>query len=426
MIHRLLLICLSVPLVWADQQPIVSAIEFKGHLITKDFIIEREIQHPIDVPLDSVVARGDRDRLYNLGIFADVTWRAIPLEDLTVILKYKVIETSLRILPAGGPAYEEEYGWSFGGMLRINNFRGKNEIFMLGGSTGARRAYFFTFNNPWIAGDHVSLGVTSGKSITAHPFLPYERNVTSAEINLGSYFGYNHKARVGFEWEKKTFSNDEDTLEYYYIAPQGSYIYDTRDIYRDPSKGILIVQGFYSHVEFDSDKQNLWWSQSYSFYHSLVKSKRKLTAAFNVSYLTAFGDVDEVWVSWLGGVKTVRGWSIPNSTIYTNVDNAYRFGNHFAIISTELRQTIIPTSVFTTDLFNWKQEYGLSAIAFVDVGFINRERKKLFGELPMAGIGFGFRIPAPMIGMIGLDYGWGYRDGEFIDQVLHLVIGQKF
>ena len=426
MIHRLLLICLSVPFDLAGQQPIVSAIDFKGHLITKDYIIEREIQHPIDASLDSAVAHMDRERIYNLGIFADVTWRAIPLEDLTVILEFKVIETSLRILPGGGPVYEEDYGWSFGGMLRINNFRGRNEKFMLGGSTGARRAYFFTFNNPWIAGDHVSLDVTSGKSITAHPFLPYERNVTSAEINLGRYFGYNHKARVGFEWEKKTFSNDEDTLEYYYIAPQGSYIYDTRDIYRDPSKGILIVQGFYSHVEFDSDKQNLWWSQSYSFYHSLVKRKRKLTAAFNVSYLTAFGDVDEVWISWLGGVKTVRGWSIPNSTIYTNGDYAYRFGNHFAIISTELRQTIIPTSVFTTDLFNWKQEYGLSAIAFVDVGFINRDRKKLFNELPIAGIGFGFRIPAPMIGTIGFDYGWGYRDGQFIDQVLHLVIGQKF
>ena len=426
MIHRLLLICLSVPFVWAAQQPIVSAIEFKGHLITKDYIIEREIQHPIDVPLDSAVARMDRERIYNLGIFADVTWRAIPLEDLTVILEYKVIETSLRILPGGGPVYEEDYGWSFGGMLRINNFRGRNEKFMLGGSTGARRAYFFTFNNPWIVGDHVSLDVMTGKSITAHPFLPYERNVTTAEINLGRYFGYNHKARVGFEWEKKTFSNVEDTLEYYYIAPQGSYIYDTRDIYRDPGKGILIVQGFYSHVEFNSDKQNIWWSQSYSFYHSLVKSKRKLTAAFNVSYLTAFGDVDEVWISWLGGMKTVRGWSIPNSTIYTNVDFSYRFGNHFAIISTELRQTIIPTSVFTTDLFNWKQEYGLSAIAFVDVGFINKEPKKLFGELPMAGIGFGFRIPAPMIGTIGLDYGWGYRDCEFNDQVLHLVIGQKF
>jgi len=426
MIHRLLLICLSVPFVWAEKQPIVSAIEFKGHFITKDYIIEREIQHPIDVPLDSVVARRDRDRLYNLGIFADVTWRAIPLEDLTVILEFKVIETSLRILPAGGPAYEEEYGWSFGGMLRINNFRGRNEKFMLGGSTGARRAYFFSFNNPWIVGDHVSLDIMTGKSITAHPFLPYERNVTTAEINLGRYFGYSHKTRIGFEWEKKTFTNDEDTLVFSYIAPQGSYIYDTRDIYRDPSKGILIVQGFYSHIALNSDKRNLWWSQSYSFYHSLVKSERKLTAAFNVSYSTTFGDVDEVWISWLGGSETVRGWSIPDSTIYTNVDNAFRFGNHFAIMSFELRQTIIPTSVFTTDLYKWKQEYGLSAIAFVDVGYINSDRKKLFSELPMAGMGFGFRIPAPMIGMIGLDYGWGYRDDQFTGGTLHLTIGQKF
>ena len=426
MIHRLLLICLSVPLVWAEKQPIVSAIEFKGHFITKDYIIEREIQHPIDVPLDSVVARRDRDRLYNLGIFSDVTWRAIPLEDLTVILEFKVIETSLRILPAGGPAFEEEYGWSFGGMLRINNFRGRNEKFMLCGSTGARRAYFFSFKNPWIVGDHVSLDIMTGKSITAHPFLPYERNVTTAEINLGRYFGYNHKTRIGFEWEKKTFSNDEDTLVFSYIAPQGSYIYDTRDIYRDPSKGILIVQGFYSHIALNSDKRNLWWSQSYSFYHSLVKSERKLTAAFNVSYSTTFGDVDEVWISWLGGSETIRGWSIPDSTIYTNVDNAFRFGNHFAILSFELRQTIIPTSVFTTDLYKWKQEYGLSAIAFIDVGYINNDRKELFSELPMAGMGFGFRIPAPMIGMIGLDYGWGYRDGQFTGQTLHLTIGQKF
>ena len=140
MIHRLLLICLSVPFVWANQQPIVSAIEFKGHLITKDYIIEREIQHPIDAPLDSAVARMDRERIYNLGIFGDVTWRAIPLEDLTVILDFKVIETSLRVLPGGGPVYEEDYGWSFGGMLRINNFRGRIEKFMVGGSTGARRA----------------------------------------------------------------------------------------------------------------------------------------------------------------------------------------------------------------------------------------------------------------------------------------------
>ena len=44
----------------------------------------------------------------------------------------------------------------------------------------------------------------------------------------------------------------------------------------------------------------------------------------------------------------------------------------------------------------------------------------------MIGTGFGIRITFPMVGMVGLDYGWGYRDGIFIDQALHLVIGQKF
>ena len=68
----------------------------------------------------------------------------------------------------------------------------------------------------------------------------------------------------------------------------------------------------------------------------------------------------------------------------------------------------------------------MSAVAFVDVGFISRDRKELFRGSPMAGMGFGFRIPVPMVGTIGLDYGWGYRDDQFADQTLHLAIGQKF
>ena len=59
--------------VWGNNLLIVSSIEFKGHQITKDYIIQREIQHPLDVPLDSSLADQDKDRLLNLGIFADVS-----------------------------------------------------------------------------------------------------------------------------------------------------------------------------------------------------------------------------------------------------------------------------------------------------------------------------------------------------------------
>ena len=426
MLYKQFFILIFASSIWANNLPIVSSIEFKGHKITKDYIIKREIQHPLDIPLDSSLADQDKDRLLNLGIFADVSWRMVPLADLTVILQYNLIESSLRILPAASPTYEEEYGWSFGGMFMIRNFRGKNENLTFAGSTGARRSYFLSFNNPWIMGDHVSLRFMTGKSNTMHPFLDYEQNTLTSEIIFGRYFGYKHKASIGFELERKTFTSKIDTLEYLSINPLGSYSYDTRDVYRDPSKGLLITQVFFSILDLENDMNNLWWVQSYSIYHTINNSIKKLTAAFNMSFLTTFGDIDEVFVSWLGGAENVRGWSIPNHSIHSNLDNKFRFGNHSAVFSAELRQTIIPTQVFATELMDWKQEYGLTLVGFFDLGYTSRKKEDLFSHLPMIGIGFGFRVPFPMAGTVGLDYGWGYRNGSFIDQALHLVVGQKF
>ena len=122
MLNKLFSILVFASSLWGNNLPTVSSIEFKGHKITKDYIIQREIHHPLDIPLDSSLADQDKDRLLNLGIFADVSWNMVPLEDLTVILQYNLVESSLRILPAVSPTYEEEYGWSFGGMLMIRNF----------------------------------------------------------------------------------------------------------------------------------------------------------------------------------------------------------------------------------------------------------------------------------------------------------------
>ena len=68
--------------------PRITAIEIKGNEKTLDYIIKREIQHRIGVPLDSTMAKADRNRLENLGIFSDVEWFAIPLEDGTAILSF--------------------------------------------------------------------------------------------------------------------------------------------------------------------------------------------------------------------------------------------------------------------------------------------------------------------------------------------------
>ena len=70
---------LIIPIFAHSQNITVSEIIHTGNTITKDYIISREIQHGKGMPLDSTIAEEDKNRLLNLGIFADVKWRAIPV-----------------------------------------------------------------------------------------------------------------------------------------------------------------------------------------------------------------------------------------------------------------------------------------------------------------------------------------------------------
>ena len=106
--------------------PIISDIVVEGHKITKEYVIRREIHHPVNVPYDSVLAEEDRNRIDNLGIFSTVEVMLLPDKEGAQILSYKVVE-SWRIFPGPIIMYEEESGWSFGGILVLKNFRGRNE-----------------------------------------------------------------------------------------------------------------------------------------------------------------------------------------------------------------------------------------------------------------------------------------------------------
>ena len=107
--------------------PKISAIEFQGNTKTLDYIIKREIQHPLYAPLDSIRADEDRNRLENLGIFSEVAWRAVPLEDGTAILTFTITESIQKTPPGALPIYGEDTGWSLAGGWVITNFRGRNE-----------------------------------------------------------------------------------------------------------------------------------------------------------------------------------------------------------------------------------------------------------------------------------------------------------
>lgn len=422
--HSVFLFILSA----ASVAQTVSSIDIRGYQATKEYIIQREIQHQVNVELDSTLAHEDRDRIENIGLFSMVNWQAIPLEDGTVKLRYQVIE-STRFFPIIAPSYEEDTGWSvvFGGIIK--NLRGRDESLVIGGLIGGINAYGIEFIDPWIFGDHVSVSFEVGKHVTDHVFLPLERQTSSFEMNIGRYFGYERRVSVGFEFEKKVFVGASTTIEFEYIAPQASMAFDTRDIYNDPSKGVYFFH-FAQYFRFLNIKSHsLFWNQSYSAFYSPIKGKRKTTIGANITINSTHGDLHkELFMFGLGGAYSVRGWQIENPILYLNETQDYRFGYFSAFSSIELRQTIIPRFAVQQEwLFGpLKSEFGLQGVLFADAGVVGNHWSELVEKIPMLGLGIGFRMPVAMAGTLRFDYGWSFYGGKAVESSFHFSAGHKF
>ena len=66
-------------------------------------------------------------------------------------------------------------------------------------------------------------------------------------------------------------------------------------------------------------------------------------------------------------------------------------------------------------------------MAFFDGGLISREWKDLDRNKFIGGIGFGVRIPIPILQSIRIDVGWGIKDNKLMNEhSFHLAVQQKF
>ncbi|MBT6129438.1 MAG: BamA/TamA family outer membrane protein [Candidatus Marinimicrobia bacterium] len=413
-----------LPILGFCQELIVSEIIYRGNSFTKDYIISREIQHPLDVPLDSTVAIADRNRLLNLGIFADVNWRAIPLDNKNVRLEYEILENNKfyggRFIGGPVPSYEEKTGWSYGGGGMFKNFRGRNEMLGMGLMLGGRTTFGVSYLNPWITGDHVSLKADIAKVMFRHPFLPYDVDLKTIEFNMGRFFGYEKKASLGFEIEAMDFKNDSIKFSYHYFAPMGSFHYDTRDLYANPTKGVLFKQAFVSRFDLNGEiENNFIWFQSYSFYKRLshIEDAKPWILAWGIKAQINYGTKDQNFLTSMGNSGSVRGWQYPNYTNYNDSEQEYRFGFHNLKTAIELRKVIIPRLPLA-NLY----EFGLTVGAFIDLGVTTKnDFKNLLNLKPISGSGITFQFQAPFVEILRIDYGWGFYNGKQVDRGLHIA-----
>lgn len=423
MARYLLIICLlAVNIEVRGAAPIVSDISLVGLELTKPRIVQREIQHSVDVPIDSVQLDIDRDRIENLGLFSLVRWSAYKIAPDTVAVRFYLVE-ALRFLPGLAPVYDEKTGWSLSGLLIINNFRGLNQSIQLSGVFGGYSSYQVKFSDPWIGGDHISFRTEIEDLSYRHYFLPADEQRRSWKTVIGKRFNYHHHWRGQLKFEQQQFTDKDSTIgRFSFCEPGVRYKFDTRNLYSDPTRGKLISTAVYLGLPLaDEMEYYLKLVESANGFKRLSHGEHPLVLAANIRANIRLGFTDELLVRYSGGAYTVRGWAPPDRKTYANSKNGYRFGHQSLGASLELRQTLIPKFLAAP-----KMEAGLVLVAFADLETISAEINDIFGAAPLAGAGLGLRIPMPMLQQIRLDFGWGYYRGAWRDRQFHLAFGHSF
>ena len=109
-------------------KPNISEIKIIGLSKTKQSVIEREIYHKSSSPLDSSIAELDRNRIFNLGLFDEVSWRVIPTEDGDAILQFNEAGTRRWQIAVDGTddyiKFIQEYSPSFRAAMELPQEKG--------------------------------------------------------------------------------------------------------------------------------------------------------------------------------------------------------------------------------------------------------------------------------------------------------------
>jgi len=404
-----------------SSKPFISKINYLGIKKTQNYVVEREIRHPKNSYLDSVSVEEDKSRLQNLGLFSDVSWSVVPLEDGTFILQYIFIETIQEIPITILPFYNIETGWSIRGGWLINNYSGRNQTLGIIGSFGGLNTYGLNFYDPWILGNHISLGLNLTKAFYGHMFLNKDISSSSASIIIGKWFNDQIKSNTGIKIVNKEFFND-DKISFFSFIPEVSITYDSRDLYWNPSNGLNFSNSIIYSFDYKNNSYSyLIWKQSYSLYKEILELRKKLILALNITFYRKWEGREEVRKLSLGDAYSIRGWPLPNYKIYSDPINSFRFGHEYFIGSIELRKVIIEKFVTKYGI-----ETGLTLVGFFDFGRIANNWFELKSQETIAGSGLGIRIPIPLFDAVRFDLGWGLHKKFNSKPSFHFALMQKF
>jgi len=394
----------------------VGKIFIRGNIKTREVIVRRELRIFPGDKFDGSKIKRSKERLYNLGLFEDISFDTEPTpvpQVHNMIVNVKETKTGEFSFGGGYSSVDQFLGFVEVGqrnfdILNFPTFTGGGQNLVIRAEVGmVKQDYNISWTDPWIGGwpylfgfdlyrtSHVrqtdigwaydetrtGFDLRAGKELTEH--LRADAMYKLEDVNMGSVPDY-----ASADFRKEEGSN-------YISSIGGQLTQDTRDNIYNPGKGYILNGGIQDAGGiFGGDKNFVKGTATAAFYHTFFQ-KFVLELKGRAGWAGAYGSSDDVPIYerfYAGGANTIRGYKERKVGPRDKGSDEPIGGDSLLVGNFEVTFPIY--------------EKILKGAVFYDVGNVWADNSDfLVGGGYKSGVGVGIRVNTP-VGPFRLDYGY--------------------
>lgn len=440
----------------------VRNISITGNTRTKEKVVRRELAvRPGDLFRRSLIIRS-RDDVFRLGFFQDVQPDFRPADSTDVDLIFSVVEKETGTASAGA-GYSSEGGLTGFISLGHNNLFGNGQSINIQLERGARRSnYDISFTDPWFRDSRTTLGFSlfrrdrETEVVGTGSSLRYRDKRTGGSIRFGRPLGFVDYTRgyLTYRLEGVNFEvvpDDTNGVEIPLTPAQGELRKLIESGERTTSAVELSLRRDNTRNPFYPEGgARLNWSSEFAgsflggqvryhkhefdgrwYFPSLVKPVTTMIR-YRVGAIGNYGkDVPAYERFRLGGTTFygLRGYEdyeiVPTENIRQIPDTTDKAAPYDSVHFTEIRYPggrLMQVLTLEQQFLIVKPVHGL---LFFDAGGTwNEFRQVQLGDI-RKGVGLGVRLEVPLLGNLGLDFGYGF-DRRKPGWRTHFLLGNLF